>query len=511
MRRVHRSAWLLAAALAIPGAVGSVPASAADVVAPLAVEGFAYPDAARLLAEQNITLKTGDGNIRLAECNAASGLVWVSRRQGGDVCFKVTGASGYLAMEISQVYKIKGDDHAVKAMLDANGTVSSVDILKNEWTSVGEGDSPTGQQKSVLLELSAGGGTAAASSGEFAAVGSVAVGAAGHAGSRGCTGTLVDPLWVLTSAGCFTDNPGSLAAGAPAAKSTFTVGGRAVDISELAPRTDRDAVLARLAAPVTDIAPVKLATTAPASGAGVKVAGFGRTATDWWSTKARTTAQTLGAVSATGLDITPANGAAPVCAGDSGAPLLADRNGTTELVGVVSRSWRGGCLGTPSVETRTNATGSRIDDLGQWVQQTRFRTASVANSFSNRCLYVSWRTPDNGGPAQQVGCDRQFADQVWKLEPVTGGGYQFRNPVTNRCLFVSWRTPGNNVPVTQYDCNPEWGDQVWYLDPVASGGYQIRNSVTNRCMYVSWRTPEDGAPVLQYDCNPEWADQVWKI
>ncbi|MCP2310869.1 RICIN domain-containing protein [Kitasatospora paracochleata] len=137
--------------------------------------------------------------------------------------------------------------------------------------------------------------------------------------------------------------------------------------------------------------------------------------------------------------------------------------------------------------------------------------ASVKNSLSSRCLFVSWRTPDNGAPAQQYDCDATFTDQLFKIEPVTGGGYQLRNVFNNRCLFVSYTTPGNNVPVTQYDCNPAFTDQVWYLDPVTGGGYQLRNGYSNRCMYIPWSTPGPGAAALVYDCNPAFADQVWKI
>ncbi|MFD8595960.1 hypothetical protein ACFV1L_13235 [Kitasatospora sp. NPDC059646] len=182
-------------------------------MAPSAVEAFAYPGAAKILAEQNLTLKTGDG-IRLAECASESGLVRVVRQVASpfEVCFKVTGSSGYLALEISDVTNIKGDSHALKATVSSEGATSSVDIKKNEWTPVGQADNSTGNKPAVLLELVAGDGTAATTPApEFPAVGSITVGAAGRAGSRGCTGTLVDPMWVLTSAGCFTDDPPQLA------------------------------------------------------------------------------------------------------------------------------------------------------------------------------------------------------------------------------------------------------------------------------------------------------------
>ncbi|MFF2628651.1 trypsin-like serine protease [Kitasatospora griseola] len=371
MRRIKRPVLLLAAVLAVPGAAVSIPAAAAEGTAPPAVEAFAYPDAAKILAEQNLTVKTGDGNIRLADCTSESGLVRIVRQVTSpfEVCFKVTGPSGYLALETSNVINIKGDSHAIRATLNSEGTTSSIDIKKNEWTPVGEADNSTGNKPAVLLELIATDGTPAVlPAPEFPAVGSLSVGAPGRAGSRGCTGTLVDPLWVLTTAGCFTDNPGTLAAGAPATKSTFIGGGHAVDIAELVPRTDRDVVMARLATPITDVTPLKPATAAVVSGTAVKVAGYGRT-TSWGTGNGpRTTSQTVGTVSATDLDLSPAGGAAPVCAGDTGAPLV---NAAGDITGLVSRAWQAGCLGTTASETRTSATAVRVDDLAGWADRTR--------------------------------------------------------------------------------------------------------------------------------------------
>ncbi|MBB4944836.1 hypothetical protein F4556_000371 [Kitasatospora gansuensis] len=492
---------------------GSMPASAAEATAPLAVENFSYPGAAKILTDSHVTLKSGDGNIRLADCTSTDNLIEVFSRTfdtgSVKVCFKVTGPSGFLALELPKVYSVKGDDHTVKATLNTGGSVSSIDIKKNLYTPVGEGTSADG---TTLLELNATDGPAApAVTTDTPAIGSVLVGQPGRPGSRACTATLVDRYWALTSAGCFTDTPATLAAGAPATKSTVTIGGKTVDITELVPRTDRDLAMARLATPIEDITLAKVATTAPVAGESLRIPGFGRTATQWRPTNPHNVTHTAGAVTATGLDSTPAAGSSAVCQGDTGAPLLRTANGSTEIVAVASRSWLGGCLDAPAGETRTGAGSTRVDNLGTWIQQTRWRTAQVRNVNTNKCLYVSWRTPDNAAPALQVGCDARYIDQVWKLEPVTGGGYQFRNPVTNRCLVVSWRTPEDNAPVTQYDCNPAWADQVWYLDPVTGGGYQIRNAVTNKCMYVSWRTPEDGAAVLQYGCNPAWNDQVWNL
>ncbi|MGW2873911.1 trypsin-like serine protease [Kitasatospora sp. NPDC001225] len=371
MRRVKKPVLLLAALLAAPGAAASTPAWAAESAAPLAVEAFAYPGAAKILAEQNITVKTGDGHIRLADCTSESGLVRIVRQVAApfEVCFKVTGSSGYLALETPNVINIKGDNHAIKATLSAEGTTSSVDIKKNDWTPVGEADNSTGNKPSVLLELVATDGTpATVPASDFPAVGSLSAGAPGRAGSRGCTATLIDPLWVLTTASCFTGDPNALAPGLALAGSTFTIGGRSNPLTEVHPvDIGRDAVIAQLTVPVYDVTPAKTATAAVAAGTTVKVAGAGRTTSTWWN-GVRTTDQTVGTVSASTVDLSPAAGAGPLCAGDNGAPLF---NAAGEITALVSRAWQGGCLETPAGETRTGASATRVEGIASAITSAK--------------------------------------------------------------------------------------------------------------------------------------------
>ncbi|MEV8311944.1 trypsin-like serine protease [Streptomyces flavidovirens] len=195
--------------------------------------------------------------------------------------------------------------------------------------------------------------------------------------TRGCSGVLVDTEWLLTAASCFVDNPAaSLAvpAGAPKLKTTATIGrsdltstaGAVREVVELVPRTDRDVVLARLNRPVTNVAPVALATAAPAAGEELKFGGYGRTKTEWAPLKLHTGSYTVDSADATTAAVTGKDGVA-ACMGDSGGPVTRGTGASSQLVGLNSRSFQGGCLGTDAAQTGTGGVTARVDDLRDWV------------------------------------------------------------------------------------------------------------------------------------------------
>ncbi|MEW2292551.1 S1 family peptidase [Streptomyces sp. NPDC006743] len=194
---------------------------------------------------------------------------------------------------------------------------------------------------------------------------------------RGCSGVLVDTEWLLTAASCFADNPATdltVPAGKPKVKTTATIGradlsgsdGAVREIVELVPRTDRDAVLARLNRPVTNVAPIALAGTAPAAGEELKFAGYGRNKTEWAPLKLHSGALTVDSADATTAAVTGKDGAA-ACMGDTGGPVVRTTGGTPQLVALNSRSYQGGCFGVDASETRTGGVTTRVDDLASWV------------------------------------------------------------------------------------------------------------------------------------------------
>ncbi|MQS10946.1 trypsin-like serine protease [Streptomyces kaniharaensis] len=340
-------------------------------------------------------------------------------------------------------------------------------------------------------------------------------------GQRSCTGSLVDPYWVLTASSCFADDPAqpqALQAGAPKLKTVATVGrtdlttnaGFSSEVTQLVPRADRDLVLVKLAQPAQGIPTVKVG-AAPTAGETLTVAGYGRTKDEWVPNTLHSASFTVQSSTATTVAVTGKTaGKDAICKGDTGGPALrATTGGGVELAGVNSLSWQGGCLGS-GAETRTGAVETRVDDLASWVFDTRLHTASLKNNYSGLCAYVPWQTPQDMANLVQVGCDRQYVDQIWDLQKVDGG-YSLRNVKSNKCAYVPWQTPNNGAEVVQIFCDPQYVDQVWKLEPVSGGGYQLRNVKSNKCMTGWSREAAAGQKLTQFDCIPEYSDQVFTI
>ncbi|MFB7177325.1 hypothetical protein ACFCYI_06435 [Streptomyces sp. NPDC056257] len=158
-----RNAWTrilgtatAAGALAWAVLAGGQPSSAttepvADPGPGYAVEDYNYPNADKILAEQGIVLKRGDGHIVLADCRSEENLLKFLARDRADVCFKVTGNEGFLTLEIKSVHGVRTDASANThlAMTAENDRVE-YNIPAKTWEGVGE--SVDGREH-VLVEI----------------------------------------------------------------------------------------------------------------------------------------------------------------------------------------------------------------------------------------------------------------------------------------------------------------------------------------------------------------------
>ncbi|MFI5867449.1 hypothetical protein [Streptomyces sp. NPDC051546] len=116
-----------------------------------AIETFDYPLADKILAEKNIRLKRGDGNITLADCASEAGLLEVFVRARDKVCFKVTGTSGWLTLEMPQVYGIRGSATQTAQVDMTVGTEEkSFDVAKEIFTPVGEVTEDQGRDHTLV-------------------------------------------------------------------------------------------------------------------------------------------------------------------------------------------------------------------------------------------------------------------------------------------------------------------------------------------------------------------------
>jgi hypothetical protein len=126
---------------------------------PSIVEDYSYPGSTQILAQRGITLIRGDGHMVLVPCGGLSLIEVRSTNASADkdpdpghYCFKVTGATGSLSVNIPNAYQVKGDDHAVTATITVKDKTNTVPVNKNGWTGIGLG---TGPDPATLLELNA--------------------------------------------------------------------------------------------------------------------------------------------------------------------------------------------------------------------------------------------------------------------------------------------------------------------------------------------------------------------
>ncbi|WP_432988263.1 S1 family peptidase [Dactylosporangium sp. CA-233914] len=189
-----------------------------------------------------------------------------------------------------------------------------------------------------------------------------------------CSAALLSPWWIITAGHCFHDPRRNPVSGPVPYGTTATIGradlshrtGHVVDVVSVQQAPSGDIAMAKLAKPVYDVQPLRVADKAPKAGDVLRITGWGKpAATDPAPSQHLRTGQlkvssvAAATVGVKGYRPAPTTSA---CEYDSGAPYFAGNGRRPVLVSVES-------TGPTCPHDREEAT-TRVDPLAGWIHGT---------------------------------------------------------------------------------------------------------------------------------------------
>jgi secreted trypsin-like serine protease len=190
-----------------------------------------------------------------------------------------------------------------------------------------------------------------------------------------CSGALISPTWIMTAGHCFHDVNRNPVSGPVPYATTATLNtvdlsqspGEVRDVTYVQQASGTDIALARLSAPIADVAPLGLSKTRPASGSLLTIAGWGATSSfnPTPATRLSTGQVKIRTVKSTTVTVAGYYPAADTsaCLYDSGAPYFTTPTGGAPLL--VSVESNG-----PDCPHTTPETTARVDTITSWIKTT---------------------------------------------------------------------------------------------------------------------------------------------
>lgn len=306
-----------------------------------------------------------------------------------------------------------------------------------------------------------------------------------------CSGSLVAPQWVLTAKKC--------------APQQVAVAGKTVRVVKAVERADRDVALVKLQAPVVNAVPIALG-SAPVRNEVLRIAGFGRTVTEWVPDRARSALFTV-----TSFDTATAqvvgNDGVDTCKGDAGGPAFREVNGVSQLVGISSTSWQHGCLAVS--ETRQGSTEARVDDLGSWVRETTRTPDTIIGVRSGQCVDQDYT---DGQPHQRmlvIPC-HLGANQKWDVEWTGPDTVRLHNAASGACIDQDYSNGQPHSNALAFTCHQDTNQQWKVVVNDAEASAQLINVKSGQCLDQEYPVGEATMILAVWQCNGG-ANQRWKF